>query len=67
MTQTLFSLCASAADKAAQVLAEVVPALPAIKSLFEKARGLASEDTDMAGELQAAVDKCVPLCAVHAT
>ena len=63
----LFSLYAPAADKAAQVLAEVLPALPAIKTLFEKARGLASEDTDMAGKLQAAVAECVPLCAVHAT
>ena len=56
MTCTLFSLYAPAADKAVQVLAEVLPALPAIKRLLEKARGLASEDTDMAGELG-----CLPL------
>ncbi len=61
----LFGLCAPAADKAAQLLAEVLPALPAIKRLFEKARGLAAEDTDMAGKLQAAVGAWVALSPVH--
>ena len=51
MTWKLFSLCAPAADKAAQVLTDVLPALPAIKRLFDKAKGVAFEDTDMAGKL----------------